>query len=168
MNYEKNLPTEQVEKKTIPWIQSKNGDSRRSKSYSQKKTKRSLETSCVNFSFKKEMHIRKKWEFRKIYSIGSKYYGRYVCFQYILKQNSNSKLGLTVSKKYGNAIQRNFFKRRMRELFRTLNPTFEKSIHVNILPLNIGKKASFNDLQTDWKNFTLYLKNKGLTNEKQT
>ena len=155
MNYEKNISTEQDKKKEISWIPCKDGNTGRQTCYSKKKTERTSPVNSVSFSFKKEMHVRKKWEFRKIRSFGSKYYGKFVCFQYVIDSKSPSKLGLTVSKKYGNAIQRNFFKRRMRELFRVLYPKFANSINVNILPLNAGKEASYLDLQADWENFII-------------
>jgi len=103
------------------------------------------------------MHVRKKWEFGKIRRDGIKHYGKYVCFQYTKELSLLSKIGLTVSRKYGNAVERNFFKRRMRELFRSNRPDLPFSIQVNILPLQSGKLASFDELLKDWVNFMDYL-----------
>ncbi len=103
------------------------------------------------------MHVRKKWEFGKIRRDGIKHYGKYVCFQYTKESSLLSKIGLTVSRKYGNAVERNLFKRRMRELFRSNRSDFAFSIQVNILPLKLGKVASFEELSEDWENFMSYL-----------
>ena len=160
MNYEKNIPTEQDKKKKITRLPCKNGDQRRTQSIGTQKTERSLVSDSIGFSYKKEMHVRKKWEFNQIRHKGQKYYGRFICFQYMLDAIGPSKLGLTVSRKYGNAIKRNFFKRRMKEFFRCLNKDFSSSIKLNILPLVHTKNASFEDLKNDWESFVAYL-NKG-------
>tara|TARA_B100001029_G_scaffold179832_1_gene191432 strand:+ start:2293 stop:2616 length:324 start_codon:yes stop_codon:yes gene_type:complete len=54
-------------------------------------------------------------EFSKLFSSHKSLFIGDLLFRY--KKNNSSKLGLTVSKKYGNAIKRNLFKRRARVLF---------------------------------------------------
>jgi ribonuclease P protein component len=157
MIYEKNLPTKQNKKKKISRLPCENGDPRRTQSSQQEKTTRTLAADCIKFPFKKEMHVRKKWEFGKIRGFGLKYYGKYICFQYLIDPKNQTKIGLTVSRKFGDAIRRNLFKRRMRELFRQQVPNFAQSVHVNILPLQGCKAASFDELSLDWNNYRLYL-----------
>lgn len=167
MNYEKNIPTEQDQKKAFPRVPSKNGNQGWSQSSSQKKTEGSSPVNCITFSFKKSMHVRKKWEFNKIRKSGTKFYGKHACFQYTIDTTKYSKLGLTVSKKYGNAVKRNLFKRRMRELFRHKCIDFPNSISVNILPLRGSNTATFANLEDDWNNFLTYL-NKSNTDDQTT
>ena len=170
MNYEKNIPTKQNQKKAFPWVPCTNGNSRRTSCDSTQKTEGQTPVNGINiplkFPFLKGMHVRKKWEFGKIRKLGKKFYGKHVCFQYIFDPKHSSKLGLTVSRKYGGAVKRNFFKRRMREIFRTLCPNLPTPITINILPLRGGKSATFEELRTDWKNFIIYIQ-KGLEDEKQ-
>jgi ribonuclease P protein component len=166
MNYEKNIPAKQDQKKALTRIPRENVDQRRTPRPSPKKTERQTPVNGVKLPFLKGMHVRKKWEFGKIRRIGKKYYGKHICFQYIFEPQNPPKIGLTVSKKYGGAIKRNFFKRRMKEIFRTLVPSFPTPTTINILPLRTGKTASFEQLMTDWENFIIYLK-KGLEDEKQ-
>jgi len=45
-------------------------------------------------------------------------YHRDLSFKY--SKNSKPEMGLVVSKKYGNAVQRNLFKRRCRSLFKSI------------------------------------------------
>ncbi|MCH9620922.1 MAG: Ribonuclease P protein component [Chlamydiia bacterium] len=167
MSYEKNIPTEQDKKKKITRLPRKNGDQRWTQSLSPQKTKRQMAAHCLSFSFTKSMHVRKKWEFNQIRRRGIKYYGRFICFQYTPLDSTFSKLGLTVSRKYGNAAQRNFLKRRSRELFRRLQSNFPQNINLNILPLVHTKNASFEQLEDDWNNFITHL-NKGIINGKNT
>ncbi len=167
MIYEKNIPTEQDKKKEISRIPCENGDPRWAQGSQQKKTERPLAANGVKYLFSKDMHVRKKWEFGKIRSLGSKYYGKYICFQHLIDPKHQTKIGLTVSKKFGDAVRRNLFKRRMREFFRQLAPSFNESVHINILPLQGSKTASFEEFSVDWKNFITYLA-KGNLDEKQT
>ncbi|MFC1591134.1 ribonuclease P protein component [Thermodesulfobacteriota bacterium] len=70
------------------------------------------------FSFTKKNRIRKRHEFIKIYRTGSKRESQH----FIISQTPNNlpwrRLGVTVSKRVGNAVQRNYVKRRLREFFR--------------------------------------------------
>ncbi|MCH9617809.1 MAG: Ribonuclease P protein component [Chlamydiia bacterium] len=166
MNYEKNIPTKQDQKKALTRIPCQNGDQGWTSCPCPQKTERQTPINGVKLPFLKGMHVRKKWEFGKIRRVGKKYYGKHICFQYIFEPGNLPKIGLTVSKKYGGAVQRNLFKRRIKEIFRTSVPTFPLPVTINILPLRTGKTASFEQLEADWANFIIYLK-KGLEDEKQ-
>ena len=69
-------------------------------------------------AFTKRERVSKRAEFIKIYNKGVKKESRH--FKTILLVNNLqwSRLGLTVSKKVGKAVQRNAVKRRLREYFR--------------------------------------------------
>lgn len=165
MNYEKNIPAKQDQKKALTRIPCKNGNQRRTPCNCSQKTERQTPVNGIKHPFIKGMHVRKKWEFGKIRRLGKKYYGKHICFQYIFETGDIPKIGLTVSKKYGRAVERNFFKRRVREIFRVVVPDFPAQASINILPLRTGKNATFEELKTDWNNFILYLKG-GLEDEK--
>ena len=66
------------------------------------------------------------------------------------KRDVNPKLGLIVSRKYGNAVYRNLFKRRCRSQFQTLiNNGFTNTLIITPKKQNItwgGINASFNKL----------------------
>ena len=165
MSYEKNISAEQDKEKKVPWIPSKDGNSRRETYSCKKKTERTSPADHISFSFKKEMHIRKAFEFRRIRKGGTKHYGKFTCFQYTFGMNKISKLGLTVSKKYGNSVERNFFKRRIRELFRFFYTTLPSPIHLNICPLHTNSPSTYDDLYQDWIIFFTHLQKNGPKNE---
>jgi len=164
MSYEKNIPTEQDKEKKITRLPCKNGDEGWTQSLSPQKTKRKMAAHSVKFFFTQSMHVKKRWEFGQIRRNGQKFYGRFLCFQYAPLSAETSKLGLTVSKKHGNAPQRNLFKRKNRELFRTLRLHFPQTISINILPLIHSENASFEDFKEDWDRFLKHL-NKGTDDE---
>jgi len=63
--------------------------------------------------------LRKSWEYRLIKKMGCKYTTPH--FVLLARDNNinNSRLGITVSRRVGNAVQRNRLKRVIREFFRT-------------------------------------------------
>ncbi|MDF2550706.1 MAG: rnpA [Chlamydiales bacterium] len=65
-------------------------------------------------------------------------------------EHSQAKLGLTVSRRYGKAHERNRFKRQMREIFRHLKERLPPGLEVNIRPRFYAKKASFQALQQEF------------------
>ena len=68
-------------------------------------------------------------EFRAIYSNSRRKSVGDLLFLY--SSFNSPKLGLTVSKKYGNAVKRNLFKRRVREVF--INKVFKPGVNVALI-----------------------------------
>lgn len=70
-------------------------------------------------SFKKENHIIKKDDFEKVKTKGTRQItDTFIIYQYVEDNKENKKLGIAVTRKVGNAILRNRFKRIIREFFR--------------------------------------------------
>lgn len=69
-------------------------------------------------TFSKDERVRKKQDYLRIYEQGARRYSQH--FTIITCRNSSGirRLGTTVSKKAGNAVQRNRIKRLLREFFR--------------------------------------------------
>jgi ribonuclease P protein component len=69
------------------------------------------------------------------------YYKNYITFKY--NQSQKGPLYFIVSKKYGNAVQRNLFRRRVRSLYRSLVAQKKDSFGLIVKPLktNISYKA---------------------------
>ncbi len=68
--------------------------------------------------------IKKNYEFKRIITRGSKFYGKYITV-YLIKNNSYfNYLGIAVSKKTCNAVYRNKIKRLIRETYRINEENF--------------------------------------------
>jgi ribonuclease P protein component len=69
-------------------------------------------------TFGKEEHVRKRQDYARIYAQGVRRYSERFTIIMCRNQTGIRRLGMTVSKKVGNAVQRNRVKRLLREFFR--------------------------------------------------
>ena len=70
-------------------------------------------------SFPKARHVRKNPEFLRIYSSGRRVHSPHLNLVSLVRPGSSvTRLGLSVSRKVGDAVVRNRVKRRLREAFR--------------------------------------------------
>ena len=84
--------------------------------------------------FGKRDRVLNVGEYRRVYSAGfhasTPRFGCYV----LPSKRSRSRLGLSVSRKYGKSHNRNRIKRQLREAFRRLRPTFPRPLDVIMVP----------------------------------
>lgn len=77
------------------------------------------------YSFPNCFHLRKPGEFQKVRREGRRRHTAHFIVIVLDRSNSLTRLGLTVSRKVGGAVQRNRIKRLLREFFR---------LHIHRLP----------------------------------
>ncbi len=86
-----------------------------------------------NFSFEKSNRLLNKNDFQNLRN-GSRFFiSDILLFHVKENQLNHSRLGLAVSRKYGNAVKRNSFKRIVRESYRK-NPNRNLSQDILVLP----------------------------------
>lgn len=96
---------------------------------------------------KKRLRLKKNKEFTYIYRKGSKLKGRYFIL-YALKGSKEMKIGFSLSKKVGNAVVRNLYKRRLHEIFKDLIPQMKNNQYVLVASPYI-RDAGYQELKED-------------------
>jgi ribonuclease P protein component len=97
-----------------------------------------------SFSFPKEKRLLNRKDFVNLNRLGERHYTRH--FTVILKKNGLgiTRLGVTVTKKIGNAVKRNRVKRLIREFFRLNKSYFPQGYDIVVAA---KKNASYLDLR---------------------
>ncbi len=96
---------------------------------------------------KRELRLTKNKEFIYIYRKGCKIKGRYFSI-YAIKGSKEMKIGFSLSKKVGNAVIRNLYKRRLHEIFGEFLPVMKLNKYVVVASPYI-KEANYQDLRED-------------------
>lgn len=69
-------------------------------------------------AFPGRFRLKRRWEFLRVYRDGVRVSGRHVVLFALKNQVGHARLGITASKKTGNAVRRAKSRRRIREIFR--------------------------------------------------
>lgn len=90
-------------------------------------------------------------EFERVYKQGAAYRGKLISVHAFPSDAGESRLGLSVSKKVGNAVVRNGVKRRLREIFRSHLPGLrgERDFVISARPSAAG--ATYQDLEREFE-----------------
>lgn len=92
--------------------------------------------------------LKKNYEFRRLYSKG-KSAATPLLVVYCRKNGRNyNQIGITVSKKLGNAVQRNRIRRRLKEIYRTGEERFAPGYDMVVVARTRGGFASFKQLRS--------------------
>ncbi|MDY6065243.1 MAG: ribonuclease P protein component [Finegoldia sp.] len=95
----------------------------------------------------KSLSLRSNRDFQKVYKRGKAYYNRNFSL-IVYKSNNGSRIGFSVTKKYGNAVERNRIKRRLREIVRLNRPKFEKGLDMVIIPKKNTGNLNYSQLES--------------------
>ena len=150
MNHEKNLSTEQNPQKTPNRLSRPHENSRRSKS-DQPSPPSGSQVAC-SLGFSKANRLLNRNDFRRLQKGGRRSIGQLCCIDIGWGSSPLPRLGISVSSKYGNSPQRNRFKRIMREVFRHHSSDLPKGMEIHVIPRQLSKKASADDLTKDFLN----------------
>jgi ribonuclease P protein component len=95
------------------------------------------------FAFPKTARILKRYEFVEFYSLGKAVHSSGFVLVYKRGQTGRSRIGITVSRKVGNAVVRNRIKRRTREYYRLHSLTMPKDWAFHVIAKKPAPTLSF-------------------------
>ena len=107
----------------------------------------------TRLKFPKSVRLRRSSEFKHLYRNSKRHLGEAICVDFRQGLARNPRLGITVSKKFGKAHERNRFKRVVREAFRSLYPAFPEDIEINVLPRKTGIFLTKGEVVCELKSF---------------
>lgn len=99
--------------------------------------------------FPKSLRLRKRYQFQRVSHNAKRYVGSWMIIEAKPTQGPNTRLGITVSRRYGKSNERNRFKRLVREAFRRCHLQFPKTHDLNIRPRAHSKSASMQDIHQE-------------------
>jgi len=86
------------------------------------------------FGFPKEMRLRKAADFERVFTYRCSVANDLLVVYVAKSSDRNTRLGLVVSRKCGNAVQRNRWKRLLREAFRLVHEQLPNELDLVVIP----------------------------------
>ena len=143
MKHETHLSPEQIETPAEIRLPGPNENSGRPQGHPTPTPRRP--EGSIRLRFSKADRLRTRREFLAIAKVKNRLVGRFLCID---KRDARKvRLGITASGRYGNAVERNRFKRLVREAFRISLPQMPPSLEIHIVPRQLAKNACFRDIQ---------------------
>lgn len=96
------------------------------------------------------MRLTDSSEFERVYKQGTAYRGRLFSVHAFPNELGTLRLGLSVSKKVGNAVVRNSLRRRMREIFTAAAVNAEGDLDLVISARPAARDAAFEELREEF------------------
>ncbi len=97
------------------------------------------------------MRLTDSSEFERVYKQGTAYRGRLFSVHAFPNELGTLRLGLSVSKKVGNAVVRNTLRRRMREIFAVVSGEGEGDLDLVISARPAAREATFEELRGEFE-----------------
>lgn len=99
------------------------------------------------------MRLRTRQEYQRMAYKSFKFTGRWILADICITQAPFPRLGITVTKRYGPAPQRNRFKRLVREAFRLGRAQLMPTLDIVIRPRSQAVQATIQDIQQELIHF---------------
>lgn len=102
-------------------------------------------------SFPRTARLLKRADFVRVYEHGRRHFGAHMTFFYLRREApaGGARVGLTVSRALGGAVERNRIRRRLREAVRLRRAALARPVDVVINPKRSALKTEFPALLSD-------------------
>lgn len=104
-------------------------------------------------TFPKSARVRTRRQYQRISQNHIRHVGTWIVMEARYTNNTMTRLGITVTRRYGNAVHRNRFKRVVREAFRLGRGDLPQGYDLNIKPRTVAYKATTADILAELKSF---------------
>ena len=103
----------------------------------------------MNYKYPKEVRLLTRNEYKRTLFQSKRLVGRSILLEVKQKPNCLLRVGITVTKRFGKAHDRNLFKRRVRESFRLIRHLLPQGFDVVIRPRTSANEATLTQIQDD-------------------
>jgi ribonuclease P protein component len=103
----------------------------------------------VNFRFPKSARLRTRFQYLRMKTFDQRHVGCYLIADQKASRLQQTRLGITVSRRFGKAHDRNRFKRIVREAFRLSKHQLRSGLDIHVKPLPSATKASMHDIKKE-------------------
>ena len=100
---------------------------------------------------KKVNRLKKRYQFSYVYKAGTHYFNSFFVLYVTPTKTKNIKVGFAVTKKIGHAVQRNFVRRRLREIVYPEIDNLKQNNNIIVVAKEGCKDASFASLKTEFQ-----------------
>ena len=108
-------------------------------------------TKVSNYKFRPAQRLKTSKDFSTVFSARRKYRAKGIALYYRKNSLGFDRLGLTVSKKLGNAVVRNKIKRRIREIFRQNKNSEKPSLDLVARPESNFLAINYAEFEQIWQ-----------------
>lgn len=107
----------------------------------------------MSFKFPKALRLRTRRDFKRMAKNCFRHDGHFLSIDEKKNNCSCLRLGITVTRRFGDAHLRNRFKRILREAFRLSCAELRQAIDINVRPKACALRASLEEIQNELKKF---------------
>jgi len=106
-----------------------------------------------NSRLKRILSLKKRSDFLFVRKSGKSIRSKHFIVNYLIPLEPKVEMGITVSKKIGNAVKRNYIKRVIRSIIRKNSNKIPNNLIFEIIPKKKIESISFFDLEKDFLDF---------------
>lgn len=142
MKNEANISAQQIAKKKDPRLSRPHENCRWPQGDQTPPPRRTQDIGPLTNRFPQKLKLKKRAEFQKVFRQKERLVGRLICIDWRISDRFETRLGITVSRRFGPAHERNRFKRLVREAFRLTRSELPAQLDLNVIPRQQVRSAA--------------------------